>query len=137
MAGLATKETNHDVAAYLDTIEPSAKQEDAHTLVAMMKEVSGEEPKLWGEHGMIGFGKYTYTRKGSKEELEWFQMGFAARKTKVTVYLTSDINQYEEQLSRLGKYKTGKGCLYINKLADVDLAVLKELIQITKDVKWI
>ena len=89
MAGLATKETNHDVAAYLNTIEPAAKQEDARTLVAMMKEVSGEEPKLWGEHGMIGFGKYTYTRKGSKEELEWFQMGFAARKTKVTVYLTS------------------------------------------------
>lgn len=136
MAGLATQETSKSVPDFIDSIENASKREDSKTLIKMMQEITGYEPKIWGDHFIIGFGKYTYTRKGGKEEFEWFNVGFAPRKTKMTVYLTFDINQQEELTSKLGKCKWGKGCLYINKLADVDLDVLAQLIEKSKDARW-
>ncbi|MBO6514975.1 MAG: DUF1801 domain-containing protein [Bacteroidia bacterium] len=136
MAGLATKETDKSVDAFIQSVENASKREDSLVLVNMMREVTGCEPKIWGDNFIIGFGKYTYTRKGSKEEFEWFNLGFAPRKTKITVYLTFDISKEEELLSKLGKSKWGKGCLYINKLADVDLTVLRELIVKSKEATW-
>lgn len=136
MAGLATKETDKDVFQFIDTIENKSKKEDSLTLVNLMEEASGFPPKIWGDNFIIGFGKYRYTRKGGKEEFEWFHLGFAPRKTKLTVYLTFDISQEEELLKKLGKCKWGKGCLYINKLADIDLDILKQLIQKSKDAQW-
>ncbi len=136
MAGLLTQETNKSVSEFIESIENESKREDSKTLVSIMTKITGVEPKIWGDNSMIGFGKYTYNRKGSKEEFEWFHLGFAARKTKMTVYLTFDISQEEELLEKLGKCKWGKGCLYINKLSDVDLDVLKQLIEKSKDARW-
>ena len=136
MAGLATKETDKSVSEFIESIENRSKREDSKILVTMMEEITGHKAKIWGDNFIIGFGKYTYTRKGSKEEFEWFNVGFAPRKTKLTVYLTTDISQQQELLTKLGKHKHGKGCLYINKLADVDLEVLKQLIEQSKDATW-
>ena len=136
MAGLATKETQKSVSDFIAGIDNASKREDSKTLVAIMQEISGYEPKIWGDNFIIGFGKYTYTRKNGKEEFEWFHIGFAPRKTKITIYLTFDISQESDLLKKLGKCKWGKGCLYINKLADIDLEVLKKLITKSKVSQW-
>lgn len=128
MAGLATKETNKNVLEYIETIEPENKKKDAKTLLSIMQEITGCEPKIWGDYFIIGFRKYTYKRKSGKEEYEWFKVGFAIRKNKITLYLTCDIAKEQEILSKLGKCKWGKGCLYINKLADIKIEFLIELI---------
>ncbi|MFY0630553.1 MAG: DUF1801 domain-containing protein [Flavobacteriaceae bacterium] len=127
--GLTTQETNKNVLNYIETIDSASKREDAKAILAMMQKITGCEAKIWGDYFIIGFGKYTYQRKGGKEEFEWFHVGFAPRKTKITLYLTMDIAQEQEFLDQLGKYKHGKGCLYINKLADVDATVLHKLIE--------
>lgn len=136
MAGLATKETNKSVDSFIESITNKSKQEDSKILLQLIEKTTGYPPKIWGENFIIGFGKYTYTRKNSKEEFEWFNVGFAPRKTKITLYLTMDISQETELLSQLGKCKWGKGCLYINKLADIDLTILKQLIKKSKDAQW-
>jgi len=129
MAGLKTRETDKDVFEFIESIENQAKREDSKTLLAFMQEITGEEPRIWGDNFIIGFGKYRYKRKGGKETYERFHVGFAPRKTNLSVYLSCDITQHEELLRKLGKCKWGKGCLYINKLADIDLQVLRQLIE--------
>lgn len=136
MPGLATRETNKSVSAFIETIENSSKKEDSKKLLSIMKAITGVEPKIWGDNFIIGFGKYKYKRKGGKDEFEWFNLGFAPRKTKITIYLTLDISKEEDILVKLGKCKFGKGCLYINKLADVNVEVLKQLIEKSKTNRW-
>lgn len=136
MAGLVTQETEKSVEEFIEAIEKPVMKEDSQTLLALMQEVTGKEPKVWGDNYIIGFGKYSYKRKGKKEEFEWFPVGFAPRKSKLTVYLTFDISEEEELLGKLGKCKWGKGCLYINKLADIDIDVLRQLIEKSKDSNW-
>jgi len=140
MAGLATKETDRSVDAFIENVDSLSKREDARTLVRMMQEITGYEPRVWGSPSvpdfLIGFGNYTYTRKGGKEEFAWFHVGFAPRKSKLTLYLTCDLKQYQELLDKLGKCKWGSGCLYINKLKDVDMDVLKQLIETSKSTQW-
>jgi len=82
---------------------------------------------------MIGFGKYKYTRKGSKKEYEWFNVGFAPRKSNITIYVNYDISEEKVWLSKLGKCKWSKGCLYINRLENVDMKTLKKIIEKSKD----
>ena len=135
MAGLVTKETNRSVTDFIASIPSESKKKDALTILRMMEEVTGEKPKIWGDNFIIGFGKYSYTRKGGKEEFEWFKMGFAPRKTKLTLYLTTDIEKHSKLLDKLGKCKWGKGCLYINKLEDVNESVLKELMSMSMKVQ--
>jgi hypothetical protein len=136
MGGLATQETNKSVDEFIASIDSEAKREDSKTLVSLMKAATGHEPKIWGDNFIIGFGKYTYKRKQGKEEYEWFNVGFAPRKAKITIYLTFDIEAETELMSKLGKHKHGRGCLYINKLADVDLEVLKKLVEKSKDATY-
>lgn len=136
MSGLKTRETDSDVFEWIESIENPSKREDSKALLALMQEITGDAPRLWGDNFIIGFGKYSYRRKGGKEEYEWFRVGFAPRKTKLTVYLSCDITQHEDLLKKLGKCKWGKGCLYINKLADIDLPVLRQLIEKNKDAQW-
>ena len=140
MAGLVTKETNRSINDFIDSLDNTSKREDSYTLLNIIQEVTGYQAKIWGNEKvsdfLIGFGKYKYQRKGSKEEFEWFHVGFASRKTKLTIYLTFDINKEEELLKKLGKCKWGKGCLYINKLADVNIETLKKLIKKSKNNKW-
>ncbi|HNQ12292.1 MAG TPA: DUF1801 domain-containing protein [Bacteroidia bacterium] len=117
-------------------MDNDSKKEDCKVLIKLMKDTTGMEPKIWGDNFIIGFGKYSYQRKGNKELFEWFNIGFAPRKNKITIYLTFDISKYESLTKKLGKCKWGKGCLYINKLDDVDLKVLKQLIEIGKNSQW-
>ena len=136
MSGLATRETTKNVNGFIQRIESESKRQDSETIIKIMQEVTGCEPKIWGDYFIIGFGKYKYKRKSGKEEYEWFNVGFAPRKTKITIYLTFDINKEKELVAQLGKCNWGKGCLYINKLADIDIDVLKQLIQKSKDATW-
>jgi len=132
MSGLVTKETNRSVGKYIDGIGNNSKIEDSKLLLSIIKEITGEKPKVWGNEKildfLIGFGKYTYKRKSGKEEFEWFNIGFAPRKNKITIYLNFDINEEDQLLKDLGKCKWGKGCLYINKLKDINIEILKQLI---------
>lgn len=132
MAGLVTTETDRSVDNFIAQVGNASKEADSQVILKMMEEATGIAPKVWGNDKVpdfiIGFGKYSYTRKGSKEEFEWFKLGFAARKTKLTLYLPVDLTQ-EPLIDDLGKCKIGKGCLYINKLADVNQNVLKQLIE--------
>jgi hypothetical protein len=140
MSGLATKETTRSVDDFIDSIDSSTKREDSKVLTKLMSEVTGKPPKVWGNDKvpdfLICFGNYKYKRKGGKEEFEWFNVGFAPRKNKLTIYLTCDLSQLEGDLKQLGKCKWGKGCLYINKLDDIELSVLKQLIDKSKNAKW-
>lgn len=128
MSDLKTKETNISIEEYLQAIADETRREDSKIILSILEEITKEKPKVWSG-GMVGFGKYTYHRKGSKKELEFFKMGFAARKTRLSLYLTCDLTKYDQLISKLGKCKTGKGCLHFNRLTDIDLSILKQLIQ--------
>ncbi len=136
MARLATQETKKSVDKFIECVGNVSKQEDSKKILGIMEEITGYKPKVWGDNFIIGFGKYKYKRKNGKEEYEWFNVGFAPRKTKLTLYLTLDLNEEKELLDKLGKCKYGKGCLHMNKLADVDVNVLKQLITKSKDATW-
>ncbi len=132
---LKTVPTKKSVSALVNAIEDDAKRKDTKELIALMKKITGKRPVIWGDNFIIGFGTYKYKRKHSKEELEWFNVGFAPRKTNITLYVTCYLEK-EPLIKKLGKCKHGKGCLYIKKLEDIDLEVLKKLIAKYKDAAW-
>ncbi len=127
-----TMPTARRVSAFIDTVEPDAKRSDAKVIDAMFRRVTGEEPKMWGP-SIIGYGEY-HTTYASGREVLWLRTGFSPRKAKHSLYLMGGYcdeltgKRRDAQLARLGKYSRGKSCLYINKLADVDLAVLEEML---------
>ncbi len=122
-----TQPTDADVDAFIDAVENDRKREDSRVLLDLMREVTGEEPVMWGS-SMVGFGQYHY-RYESGREGDWFLAGFAPRKSSLVVYIMSGFPRHEELMSKLGKHRTGSSCLYINKLDDVDLDVLRELVR--------
>ncbi|MBD3668428.1 MAG: DUF1801 domain-containing protein [Kangiella sp.] len=124
-----TQPTKKDVATFLQQVEPAQKRQDCQAILEMMQQATKADPKMWGD-SMIGFGEYHY-KYASGREGDWFLTGFAPRKQNISLYIMAGFKRYEELMGKLGKYKTGKSCLYINKLADVDEAVLKELIQLS------
>jgi len=127
MAELKTKENDQSVEAFLNTVEHNKRREDSFVLLKLMAEVTGERPRMWGD-SIIGYGKYHY-QYASGREADWFLAGFSPRKQSLTLYIMSGFDQYDSLLEKLGKYKTGKSCLYVNKLEDVDLDVLRELVR--------
>jgi hypothetical protein len=127
MAELKTKLNDASVEAYLNRVENEKKREDSLAVLQLMAEVTGAEPKMWGD-SIIGFGNYHY-KYASGREGDWFLAGFAPRKQNLTLYIMAGFDGYEALMASLGKYKTGKSCLYIKKLEDVDTAVLKQLIK--------
>jgi hypothetical protein len=134
MAELKTKKNDGNVENFLNSVEHDRKREDSFKILDMMKKITGIEPKMWGD-SLIGFGttKYTYA---NGNEGEWFQVGFSPRKQNLSLYLwgmylEKQSEEYQELMARLGKHKLGKGCLYINKLADVDTKVLEDLIRLS------
>ena len=131
MAELKTKPTDKSVEVYLSSIESETKREDAFRILNMMKDVTKGDPMMWGS-SIIGFGTYK-SKHASGREVEWMKIGFAPRKRNLTLYIMDGFDQYDSLLSKLGKYKTGKACLYINKLADVDMDVLREMIKRSVD----
>lgn len=119
-----TKVTNQSIDEFLATVSEKRRSE-AHQLINIMQRASGEKPRMWGP-SMIGFGSYHYISK-SKCEADWFKIGFSPRKAKISLYLTCDADEFTEELSKLGKHSRGKGCIYANKLEDIDLAVLERI----------
>jgi hypothetical protein len=123
-----TKPTSKMVENFLNTIQHPQKRKDSFEILKIMKEITGEKPMMWGE-SIIGFGNYHYRYKTGREG-DWFIVGFSPRKQNLTIYLMIGFeDELKPTLVRLGKYKTGKSCLYINKLKDVDIGVLRDLIE--------
>ena len=127
MTANQTQPTPEDVEAFLDAVEPERRREDAQTLNALFQRVTGWSPVMWGP-SMIGYGQYHY-RYESGREGDFLATGFSPRKTSLSIYIMPGYGEYGAILDRLGKHKTGKSCLYVTNLADVDLDVLAELIQ--------
>lgn len=127
MAANKTQPTPVSPADFIETVEHPVRREDARTLLALMSRITGWEAKMWGP-SMIGFGEYHY-RYESGREGDFLRTGFSPRKTGMVVYILPGYEDYSDKLSRLGKHKLGKSCLYINKLADIDLSVLEELVR--------
>jgi hypothetical protein len=121
-----TKPTNDDVMAFLNAVEPEKKREDSLEILRLMEDVTGEPPVLWGT--IVGFGSYHY-KYDSGREGDMPLVGFSPRKQAITLYIMSGFDAYDELLGKLGKFKTGKACLYIKKTEDVDLDVLRELVK--------
>lgn len=127
MSDLKTTRTDKDVFAFINSIENEKKRSDSLALVQLMQEVMNEPPVMWGD-AIIGFGSYRYEYKSGRDG-EWFLVGFAPRKTNLTLYIKDGFAQFGEDLAALGKCKPGTGCLYVNKLADIDTDKLKALIR--------
>lgn len=127
MSTLKTQENDGDVIAYLNSVDNKRRREDSFVVLDLMRDVTGEEPRMWGDT-IIGFGRYTY-RYASGRENDWFLTGFAPRKQSLTLYIMPGFERYDELLGKLGKHKIGKSCLYVNKLDDIDLDVLRELVR--------
>ena len=126
MAELKTKANDGDVEAFLASVEDDGRRQDARDVLALMADVTGEEPRMWGD-SIVGFGTYTY-RYASGRTGEWMATGFSPRKQALTLYIMSGFEGYDAFMDRLGTYKTGKSCLYVKRLDDVDLEVLRALI---------
>jgi hypothetical protein len=126
MAENKTQKTEASVIDFLNTLPEETKRQDSFTLVELLKQVSGNEPKMWGP-SIIGFGEMHYKYESGREG-DTCLVGFSPRKQNLTLYITGGFPKYADLLGQLGKHKTGKGCLYINKLSDVNLDVLKEII---------
>ncbi len=120
-----TKPTKDSVTAFLNKIPDRQVRDDCFAILAMMQKVSNAEPVMWGS-AIIGFGTYHYVYESGREG-DTAVIGFSPRKQNISIYLMGGLNKVEDELSRLGKYKTGKGCLYIKSLGDVNMEVLEEV----------
>lgn len=127
MAENKTQPTDADVDAFIDAVENDRRREDSRALLDLMRDVTGEEPVMWGP-SIVGFGQYHY-RYESGREGDWFLAGFSPRKSNLVVYVMSGFPRHAELMEKLGKHRTGSSCLYVNKLDDVDLDVLRELVR--------
>jgi hypothetical protein len=127
VADLKTKANEGSVEAFLRGVEDPKQREDAFGVLKLMQEVTGEPPRMWGS-SMVGFGSYHY-KYASGREGDWFVTGFSPRRGSLTLYIVPNLDQHGALLQKLGKFKTGKGCLYIKRLDDVDLPTLRELVR--------
>ncbi len=128
-AELKTKKTNASVKEFLDAIPDEANRKDCRVVAKMMKEITGAQPRMWGT-SIVGFGTYHY-KGASGREGDWPVTGFSPRKQALTLYIMAGFGGRNGLMEKLGKYKTGKACLYIKRLSDVDLDVLGKLIQLS------
>lgn len=126
MAENKTQENDADVNAFLDKVEPEAKRNDSYKVLQLMEDIIGVKAKMWGP-SIIGFGNYRLKYESGRE-MDWFYTGFSPRRQNLTIYIMNGFGRYDDLLSQLGKHKTGKSCLYISKLEQIDMEILKELI---------
>jgi hypothetical protein len=124
---IKTKQNKGSVNEFLASVTDEQKRKDGLTLLKMMKSITKEEPLMWGS-SIIGFGKYIYKSPSTSRTGEWFITGFSPRKQNLTIYIMPGFAKYDELMKKIGKYKTGVSCLYINKLSEIDIEILKELI---------
>ena len=126
MAELKTRPNDGDVEAFLQSVEDERRRRDCRTVVEMLTRLTGEVPRMWGG-SIIGFGSYEYAYESGRTGT-WMRIGCSPRKQSLTLYIMSGVERYEELLRRLGTHRTGKSCLYVNRLEDIDLDVLEELV---------
>lgn len=124
-AELKTKKTDVSVSGFIDSIKDERRREDCRKIASIMEKATGAKPKMWGS-SVVGFGDYHYKYESGREN-DWFVMGFSPRKEALTLYFMTGTQPYAALLQKLGKHKTGKGCLYIKSMDDVDIKVLSEL----------
>lgn len=124
-----TKKTENSVEDFIKTLPDNAQKSDSQTLIKMMEKVTRAKAKMWGA-SIIGFGKYHY-KYASGREGDWFLCGFSPRKGNLSLYICPGLERFQEILDRIGKYKAGKGCLYIKKMTDIDASVLEELLSVS------
>ncbi len=129
LAEVKTKETTSSVEDFINGVKDEQKRRDSFLLLKLMQKVSGEKPKMWGA-SLIGFGKLRYKSSATGREVDWFKIGFSPRKANLSLYLMN-LQVHAASLKKLGKHKTGAGCLYINKLDDIDLKVLEDMMYAT------
>ena len=127
-AEIKTKQTDASVDKFLKGLADKEQIEDARKVVEMMKKITGEAPKMWGP-SIIGFGFQTYQSPTTGREVDWMKIGFSPRKGKLSLYILRGAEKQSELLEKLGKHKTGKGCVYIKRMSDVDEKVLEKLIK--------
>tara|TARA_R110000850_G_scaffold96455_1_gene201618 strand:- start:1148 stop:1564 length:417 start_codon:yes stop_codon:yes gene_type:complete len=127
MAEAKTKLNDKDPKAFIESVKDEKRKADAYEVLEIMTRITGEKPKMWGT-SIIGFGSYHY-KYASGREGDWMMTGFSPRKTALTLYIMPGYDRYGELMGKLGKHKTGKSCLYINKLEDVNRDILVELIK--------
>jgi hypothetical protein len=127
MAEIKTKKNDASVEDFVNNVADETRRDDCRAVIKLMQKATGEKPKMWGA-SIIGFGTYTY-KYASGQTGDWPLVGLSPRKTNLTLYLMDGFANYDELMAKLGKHKTGKSCLYLNKLADVDLKVLRQLIE--------
>ena len=131
MAALKTQPTQIDVAEFIRTFADSEqKQKDSFELIEIMRKATGYEPQMWGP-SMIGFGKYHYKSERSRQEGDWPLVGFSPRKAAISLYVFSGMPEHEYLLEGLGKFKKGAACIYVKKLSDINIPVLKEIMKTT------
>jgi len=128
MAELKTQATTQNPKDFIDTVEHELKRADSFVLLEMFQKITGEKPVMWGS-SIIGFGKYHYKSERSTQEGDWPLVGFSPRKQNLTLYVMAGNKDSTKLLEKLGKHKKSGGCLYINKLSDVDQTVLTKLIK--------
>lgn len=127
MAELKTKKNDSDIIEFLNKIDNEEKKTDCFKLLELFEQLTNETPKMWGT-SIVGFGSYHY-KSDSGREGEWFLTGFSPRKQNLTIYIIAGFGEYDDIMQNLGKYKTGSSCLYVKKLADIDLEKLKTLVE--------
>lgn len=128
MAEIKTKEHDGDVYEFIDSyVEKEKKKKESYELVKIFEETTGYPARMWGD-SIIGFGKYHYKSEKSRQEGDWMMVGVSPRKSAFSLYIYTDTPENQESLKDLGKYKMGKSCIYVNKLADIDLEVIKKII---------
>ncbi len=122
---IKTKETSADAKEFINALKDEQQRKDALVILKMMQKASGEKPKMWGS-SLVGFGNLLYTSPNTGRQVEWFRIGFSPRKGYLSLY-SLNLAAHTAALKKLGKHTTGKGCLYIKRLEDVDLTVLEKM----------
>jgi hypothetical protein len=134
MAELKTKPTTASVAAFLKNIENPDQRDDCRELARLLRQITGKRPKMWGP-SIVGYGSYHYRNRSGREG-DWFLAGFSPRKQNLTIYVMPGFDRYPTLMKKLGKYKTGKCCLYVKRLDDVDGGILRRLLEkAVKDIE--
>ena len=126
LAEVKTKQTENNVEDFIKSVADEQKRDASKVLLQLMQKATKNEPKIWGS-SIIGFGNLIYESPKTGRQVEWFKIGFSPRKTNITIYLNGNTQRFQQELDKLGKHKTGVGCLYINKLDDVDMKVLQKI----------
>ena len=134
LADIKTKQTAASVDSFIDSVPGEQKRKDSHVIIKIMEKATKEQPKMWGS-SLIGFGNKRFRSPATGREVDWFKIGFSPRKANLSLHLILDLKKHADALSKLGKHKTSAGCLYINKLEDVDIKILEKLIAVAAAAK--